>query len=828
MARRDDIEIFLELIYRHAPSNTFAAISYSTSPRAASQQWRTKIAPMSRKDQIVDSIHDLNDTLQIYARIAPLKARPTEGRGLESDSAGVSTLWVDIDAYGKVEQAIQSLRMYAKPPTLIASTGRGISAYWLLSKFETDISEIKARNKKLALDFKAHNGDSCYDLARVMRIPGTYNLKPEQPALARILEYRPERIYDFDDFDVAVLDDDDNLVVEAQLEPLPDDFEGALRERKPKLWRRITKAEDAPTSANGEVDHSRNDWYISCTLLTMGYSAGVVASVLMHLEWESGAKYRRSFNTLYVLRTIAGAVRHVLGTAPRDLDGTRPSIYVPQGTYDTEELVQKAFEAFASITDAAGSPVIYISPTGEMCELAKGTFSKRLTIHSLNRHSLRRIVQQHITWYTTTSKSDRRPTTPPDRVLDTMLAKPDDNVPVVKRIVQTPTFVCEEGKVVLLSKPGYHPRSMLYYDPAIKLDDIPERPTDDHITEAKEWLLGGLLHDFPFADEASKLHAMALLLLPFVRELIDGPTPFHLVDAPIQGSGKGLCAQAALSVYFGSQLNHTSEADGDDEWRKRLLSLARTGSEYLWIDNITKSMGWSSIAAALTSCSVTDRILGQSTTLTVPIRFVWVGTANNAVINDDLLRRIAYIRLNWTTKQVGEPKDLKPQVFKHYPLLQWASENRAQLVRSAIILCIAGLQRGKATANKNSFEHWSRVISTIFNGVNMPGFLENDLDLRQMTQDDSTDRSTDIFEAAVTLIGWGREFTARQLAEKLTGEEGVMYMPENIRNPQKFIGIMFSQHRDRIVAGKYVIRRGGSKRDGFKWSIIQYNGGGND
>ncbi len=38
-------------------------------------------------------------------------------------------------------------------------------------------------------------------------------------------------------------------------------------------------------------------------------------------------------------------------------------------------------------------------------------------------------------------------------------------------------------------------------------------------------------------DEADRAHALALLLLPYARDLIDGPTPNHLAESPEPGSG---------------------------------------------------------------------------------------------------------------------------------------------------------------------------------------------------------------------------------------------------------------------------------------------------
>jgi len=53
------------------------------------------------------------------------------------------------------------------------------------------------------------------------------------------------------------------------------------------------------------------------------------------------------------------------------------------------------------------------------------------------------------------------------------------------------------------------------------------------------WLFNELLGDFPFVDEASRAHTLALMLEPFVRPLIKGPTPLYLIDAPTRGGPGG-------------------------------------------------------------------------------------------------------------------------------------------------------------------------------------------------------------------------------------------------------------------------------------------------
>jgi len=78
-------------------------------------------------------------------------------------------------------------------------------------------------------------------------------------------------------------------------------------------------------------------------------------------------------------------------------------------------------------------------------------------------------------------------------------------------------------------------------------------------------LLDSLLGDFPFADQASRANALALLLLPFVRPLIDGPTPLHLIEAAKPGTGKGLLADVVHAIATGRPASATAEVGEGEE-----------------------------------------------------------------------------------------------------------------------------------------------------------------------------------------------------------------------------------------------------------------------
>ena len=229
-----------------------------------------------------------------------------------------------------------------------------------------------------------------------------------------------------------------------------------------------------------------------------------------------------------------------------------------------------------------------------------------------------------------------------------------------------------------------------------------------------------LLSDFPFAESADKTNALALLLMPFVRELIDGPTPLHLIEAPTMGSGKGLLTDALLWVALGQAPTPQAEAGDDDEWRKRITSALLAGPSVIFFDNLNRTLASGALAAALTTPEWTDRLLGQSEMVRIPIKCAWVATANNPMMSTEIARRCIRIRI--------DPKIDKPwerRGFRHPQLRLWIREHHAELVHAALTLIRYGFQHGTPGRALGSYKSWSLVMGQILNGIEQPDFLGN-------------------------------------------------------------------------------------------------------
>src|SRR4029453_8656055 len=228
---------------------------------------------------------------------------------------------------------------------------------------------------------------------------------------------------------------------------------------------------------------------------------------------------------------------------------------------------------------------------------------------------------------------------------------------------------------------------------SVIVPEVPTMPSDTDMARAKALLLDELLADFPFADEPSRVPGGGFLLLPVVRELIDGPTPLHAVDAPTAGSGKGLLTNSVARILTGRGMQMTTPPRTEEEWRKFLTSILMTGSPLITLDNISAKLDSGALASALTETEHQDRILGVTQmSPALPNRAVWIATGNNLTASNEITRRMVWIRL---MPNHEHPARRPATDFKHHPLEHWVDQNRGDLLWACLTLGQAWVARGR-------------------------------------------------------------------------------------------------------------------------------------
>src|SRR5688500_3672664 len=130
------------------------------------------------------AIHAAGQRTDVYVGVVPRNAESGGKRAIES----VSTLWADCDD----QTAARLLSAFRPKPSIVVRSGPcGRHAYWLLDEPLT-VDQAEAANRRLAAAVLADAPST--DAARILRPPGTLNLKYDPPAPVGLERFRPERI----------------------------------------------------------------------------------------------------------------------------------------------------------------------------------------------------------------------------------------------------------------------------------------------------------------------------------------------------------------------------------------------------------------------------------------------------------------------------------------------------------------------------------------------------------------------------------------------------------------------------------------------------------
>ena len=330
------------------------------------------------------------------------------------------------------------------------------------------------------------------------------------------------------------------------------------------------------------------------------------------------------------------------------------------------------------------------------------------------------LLNRCATWIAVTDTGERNASVRPD-VLRDMLAIIDDQVRELDGVVHVPVF-SSDGR--LIHEEGYAETDRLYHavDPA--LEGVGERvsrsPTPSEMESARSLILGDLLGDFPFVSRSARAHAVATLLQSFVRRLITSPTPLYLIEAPSEGTGKGLLASVIQLCVTGRTPPVTTLPRSEAEVRKKITALLLLAPLFIFFDNVRHKIDSASLAAALTVMEWVDRRLNHSEVIQLPNRTAWMLAANNPVCSGEIARRTVRIRLDAGVEDAWRRTD-----FRHPQLLAWVKSNRPRLVHAALTLVQSWLAAGRPPGHETlgSFESWASVLGGILTHAGIDGFL---------------------------------------------------------------------------------------------------------
>jgi hypothetical protein len=379
----------------------------------------------------------------------------------------------------------------------------------------------------------------------------------------------------------------------------------------------------------------------------------------------------------------------------------------------------------------------------------------------------------------------------------------------LEAVVESPVLR-PDGTV--LDQRGYDEATGLLYLPNTRYPVASRAPTREGAQRAAAELLDVIV-DFPFKTDAHRAAWLAGVLTPLARYAFRGPSPLFLMDANVRGAGKSLLADVTGEIIGGRAMPRTPQALDETEEVKRITAIALEGDRVVLIDNINKPLGSGALDTVLTGTVWSERILGKSEKVSLPLLTVWYATGNNITFKGDTARRCLHIRLD-SDLEKPETRD----GFKHPDLLDWVHANRPQLVTSALTVlrayCLAG-KPSMGLKSWGSFEGWSALVrnAIVWAGLPDPGDTRAELD----------EVDTDSNVLADLISGWeelpggmgARGCTIAQALEVLREDgSGAKYgrlrsalgelcsHPPNQLPTAKKVGYSLRRFRGRVVSGR--------------------------
>jgi hypothetical protein len=215
---------FLRLLYGDDAPGWLTISTFDSQPT----QW----FPAHQLEQVATYCQAIARRYNVYFGLGLRQEQLDEGRGESTDVLGIPGLWVELDIKHPVHKKIDlpetmnealTLVQEAIPlkPSIIIDSGYGAHIHWLFKElwlFEDTEERQKAYHLLRRLQgtiravAKLHGWDidSTFDLARVLRIAGTYNRNiADHPKLVDIIEAHADRRYNPSDFDEHLIAVDD-------------------------------------------------------------------------------------------------------------------------------------------------------------------------------------------------------------------------------------------------------------------------------------------------------------------------------------------------------------------------------------------------------------------------------------------------------------------------------------------------------------------------------------------------------------------------------------------------------------------------------------------
>ena len=185
--------------------------------------------------------------------------------------------------------------------------------------------------------------------------------------------------------------------------------------------------------------------------------------------------------------------------------------------------------------------------------------------------------------------------------------------------------------------------------------------------------------------------------------------------------GMSLLLQSVLTIAEGTHVGAHVEKGNEDETRKAVTSALHASASFIWIDNINNFIKGSTIPHLVTCKVWTDRLLGRSEEVHIPVTCTVILSGNNMRMTKEIARRGVPIFLN------AKRPPTERGGFTHN-LEEWIPENRPELVAACLTIIRYWINQGEKEWEGDplpSFTSYSRIMGGVLEAMGVDGFLQN-------------------------------------------------------------------------------------------------------
>jgi len=259
---------------------------------------------------------------------APRFQTPLRGKaGKDQDVLQVSCIWADLDFKhykGGAIEVIQRIRDFPLRPSVVVNSGYGRHVYFV---FHTPLqtNALPLWDKMIRGLRDALDADATINLSRVMRLPGTPNIKyPDAPVMCDLcdedsswLRYHPDEVLGAIEQAASVKHSDPEIINGSLAAKLPADWKfspSELRRRGVPEAVRTAIYTGQRTIRTGQHagrsdDESGRDFWIACSLLERGFGVEEVKAIFRSFPRGCGSKWaQRQHGEKYLELTLDKAL----------------------------------------------------------------------------------------------------------------------------------------------------------------------------------------------------------------------------------------------------------------------------------------------------------------------------------------------------------------------------------------------------------------------------------------------------------------------------------------------------------------------------------------